>query len=143
MPERAEKWKNFWRKYKGWIVLSSMIPIVGAIGVIWITTMLFPVFWGRPEYLGLRFGYWSDLNRMIYAIDEIPNIEYVDWAGNQDLTLEELFITVRIDSRKEIDIVFGQDEPIRDLPHDELVVALEKRIRSELAKKEAKESQQK
>jgi hypothetical protein len=79
----------------------------------------------RSINLGLKFGYYGELNRLTAAFGSLPGVSIKSVGYNPDLTLEEIWFHIEHAQAPRY-IPLGEDDPIRELSGDALETALAK-----------------
>ena len=74
-------------------------------------------FMGIGPNLGLPFGYYGRLNRVLARIETNPALEVQEVVLHRDLTLEDFYITVRTPTDGDVRLEFegAADRPFGDL----------------------------
>lgn len=91
--------------------------------------MSFPlglVAWLVCPNLGLPFGYYGQMNRIVAAMERIPDVDVVGVRGNYDITLEEFSVDLRIAGE------LGHAVYFSDVPYHDRVAAMKEWESSEL-----------
>jgi len=78
---------------------------------------------GFGPNLGLRFGYYGTLNRVLARIEASPDVEVLGTRLHKDMALEDFYITVRTRDGREVDLRF---EEAHTRPFDELLEELKR-----------------
>ena len=76
---------------------AALVLAVGSCGFLY-----FPV----THDLGLPFGYYGKVNRILGRISDCPHLEVVFVARHKDLTLEDFWVTVRDSDGVETELAF-------------------------------------
>lgn len=74
-------------------------------------------FMGVAPNLGLRFGYYGRLNRVLARVESNPQLEVLRVDLHRDMTLEDFYITVRTATDGDVRLRFeGADQrPFHEL----------------------------
>lgn len=65
--------------------------------------------------LGMPFGYYGKLNRVVSALDALLNVDVVDVRMNRDVSLEEFSVDVLIDGTHRESLYFSEGQLIGDM----------------------------
>ncbi|HZW08974.1 MAG TPA: hypothetical protein VFF69_03645 [Phycisphaerales bacterium] len=91
-------------------VLRALMMVGIAVLSLW---LLAAVFLGLGPNLGLPFGYYGKLSRVVSRLESIPGVEVVDVATNHDVTLEDFLVVVSIHGTRRASIEFPDaDAPV-------------------------------
>ena len=63
------------------------------------------------ENYGREFGYYGQFNRILHVIEDLPDVEVVEYWYNEDLTLEDFQYTIRVENKYRITIYFPDGSP--------------------------------
>jgi len=63
--------------------------------------------------LGLKFGYWGELNRTVAGLRTIPGVQVVNTRINPDITLEEFSVDMNVDGITGISLYFPESSSPR------------------------------
>ncbi len=85
-------------------------------------------YWDSSENRGYTFGYYGEFNTIVSALETIPDIEIVFAGGNHDLSFEEIVIDVKMSNEKVVCLLFGEQDPIREMSGDLLIRAIREKI---------------
>lgn len=64
--------------------------------------------------LGLKFGYWGELNRIVAKLNALGNVVVEGTRVNRDTSLEEFTVDLKVDGRTGISIYFPESHLARD-----------------------------
>ena len=111
----------------GFLVITSVCLALIALFFAWI-------FWNRwdsEKNRGFTFGYWGEFNRVSNALASMPSVALISSGHNHDLTLEEFHFEIRNSEGRELDVWFGEDDPIRSMSGQKLSRALAEKIQKQ------------
>lgn len=105
------------RKTKRWLGLAALVVSLSILSLVALDRM------GIGPNLGLRFGYFGRLNRILARIEANPELDVQEVTLHRDATLEDFYITVRTPSDREVRLQF---EGAAERPFGELLRELER-----------------
>lgn len=79
----------------------TVVAIVAILG--WCVVTL-----GFLPNMGLKFGYWGELDRTVAGLRAIPGVQVVDTKINPDITLEEFSVDMTVDGIAGISLYFPE-----------------------------------
>ena len=88
------------------------------VAALFITTALaFLSLTGFGPNLGMPFGYYGKLNRVVSALDALPSVDVVDVRMNRDVSLEDFSVDVLIDGEHRDSVYFPEadSQPIGNM----------------------------
>ena len=67
--------------------------------------------------LGMPFGYYGKLNRIVSALDALPRVDVIDVRMNHDISLEDFSVDVLIDGEHRDSVYFPEadSQPIGNM----------------------------
>lgn len=92
--------------------------------------------WDASRNRGYTFGYYGNFNRVSNALAGIPGIGISNSWANCDISMEEFGFNVTNREGNPIKIMIGEDNPIRKLSGEPLLLALKKEIEKQSSSSE-------
>jgi hypothetical protein len=91
------------------IKIKKIAKIISIIVLIpFITILLALVYW--------EWNYYDEMNNIKKELNSIPNVSVIDiWAGNEDITLEEVTARIRIQGKGEL-VLYGLSNDVYNYP---------------------------
>ena len=88
--------------------------------------------WDSSRNRGSEFGYYGGFNRVSNALASVPGVKITNYWHNLDVSLEEFAFELTISNRP-VRLFFGETDPVRAVPREAAITALQARISAELA----------
>jgi len=87
----------------------ATIIAFGLLAAVPVALFVLTAVWYLQPNIGLPFGYYGRLNRTVSAIERVPGLTVQEARGNQDVTLEEIWISARLATGESVRIEIPQD----------------------------------
>ena len=104
-------------------ILKKATLFIVSLGLAATLALLVLDYLGCSPNLGLHYGYYGRLNRILTRIQENPEIEVVRTSLHRDTTLEDFYIIVRMPDDREVHLGF---ESANTKPFNELAEELKR-----------------
>lgn len=135
--------RQFWSEKNTNQKLIAAFAICCFLGLFCLVGLVAFVFYDLPENHGLTFGYWGGMNRVKYALEDMPGIEIIDtWIYEEPLELEKYCFTVRVDGQDTVSLYFFHTDIGFFNRGERLKTLLQEMVSNELAELEAKNRKQ-
>ena len=98
-------------KTKLWLGLSTLAASLAILILVALSAI------GFGPNLGLPFGYYGKFNRVLAGVEADPELEVIRTTLHRDMALEDFYITVRTQDKREVRLQFEEahTRPLSDL----------------------------
>jgi hypothetical protein len=111
--------------------MTKNVIIVVLTAVLFVVAFALFYRWDSAQNRGSEHGYYGEFNRVSNALATIPGVTITQSWHNLDVTLEEFGFGFTFGGHP-VRLYFGESDPIRTMSRKDLLVALLKRIETEL-----------
>jgi len=98
-------------KTKLWLGGAALVALISVLALLGLERI------GIGPNLGLPFGYYGKFNRVLAHVEANPELEVVRTTLHRDSALEDFYITVRTQEKREVRLRFegAHTRPLSDL----------------------------
>ena len=90
------------RKTKLWLGLATLVASLAILILLALSAI------GFGPNLGLPFGYYGQFNRVLAHVEANPELEIIRTTLHRDMALEDFYITVRTQDKREVRLRFEE-----------------------------------